>query len=49
MYKKIRNSVVESFWDIINPDESKLVTVTNETSANNLLEKLNKEYNNGSN
>lgn len=46
MYKKIRNSVIESFWDIINPDGSKLVTVTNEASANSLLEKLNKDCNN---
>ena len=46
-YEKIKNADNELFWDIINPNGTKLVTVTNEASANTLLEKLNKESKNG--
>ena len=45
-YTKIKNMDNETFWDIINPDGNKLVTVTHEASANELLEKLNKDLNN---
>lgn len=41
MYTKLKNTNNNDFWDIINPDGSKLVTVTTETTANNLLDKLN--------
>lgn len=46
-YTKIKNMDNETFWDIINPDGNKLVTVTHEASANELLEKLNKDLSNG--
>ena len=41
MYTKVKNTSNNDFWDIITPDGSKLVTVTTEATANNLLNKLN--------
>jgi len=46
-YTKIKNIDNDTFWDIITPDGNKLVTVTNEASADKLLEQLNKDINNG--
>ena len=42
MYTKTQNIENNAYWDILNPDGSKLVTVTSESTAEKLLEKLNK-------